>query len=593
MRYSKSGHTPDDVPHPKAAAVGGEPLHHVEAVSGQASLNFHNLFPNGGAAFPSAGDNAWEVASDPSTTGYSKTSSAYFPAEDANTRLSFPDLTVTRENASSHASNHPYSSRKRPEGIVRHRSASPARLLPTAEALAANDHFSPPHRAFVGSAGFRGLMEKTKEVPSLMDAVDSESNASSMSKATSTAPSSAFAPAHPPPAIRNYRSSERSVVESDVFDGISVSKESDVFDNLSNLTGRSSSAAASPRKSLAMSRSRASYPERIAEEGDEEPHGGGGGGGDDIKLVVLPGGLATIQTTQSGFTNRKTASDYDENLTNSDVDQYGFAKTPGFHQMLSAGTSRDNSLLGIDGNIGKNPRRRAAEPEDVTTSESGSSLFSDPYRYDDDHLSIDGDLSAYYIPAAAMKKVLRKYRNMSDCIHEDVSLEQFEREEDEHRAFALFEMRSRIMEKDIERGLERRGGTVPVDDLVTTPYYRTAHRIRDAVIVSKAWRDGASPMDVVNSAILTRRAERTYYIRRPGRPNTSMSSDTLSYVSGISVASQRSYWWEPVSWLDDTDFALYRCPSLGPRNMRGSEMFTVGDCQSMLLKLTNEQCIVR
>jgi hypothetical protein len=192
-----------------------------------------------------------------------------------------------------------------------------------------------------------------------------------------------------------------------------------------------------------------------------------------------------------------------------------------------------------------------------------------------------------------MKKVLRKYRVMSDCIHEDVSLEQFEKEEDEHRAFALFEMRSRIMEKDIERGLERRGGTVPVDDLVTTPYHRTAYRVRDAVIVSKAWRDGASPKDVVNSAILTRRAERTYYIRRPGRPNTSMSSDNMSYVSGISISSQRSYWWEPVSWLDDTDFELYRCPSLGPRNMRGSEMFTIGDCQSMLLKLTNEQCIVR
>jgi hypothetical protein len=446
--------------------------------------------------------------------------------------------------------------------------------------LAANDHFSPPHRTFFNAAGYRGLMEKTKEVPSLMDAVDSESNASSMSKAPSTAPSSVVPST--PHVIRNFRSSDRSVVESDVFDGISLSKESDVFDNLSNFDARSS---ASPRKPMTVARSRASYPERIAEEGDEEH-------GDDLKLVVLPGGLATIQTTHSGFSNRKTASDYDENLTNSDVDQYGFAKTPGFHEMLSAGTSGDSSLLGIGGNIGKNPRRRVVELEDVTMSESSSSLFSDPYRLDEDHLSIDGDLSEYYVSAASMKKLVRKYRKMSDCINKEISLDEFEREEDEHKAFALFEMRSRIMEKDIERGLERRGGTTAVDDLVTTPYHRTMYRIRDAVIVSKAWRDGASPMDVINSALLTRRSERTYYIKRPGRPNMSMLSDNLSMLSGISTLSHRSYWWEPVSWLDDTDFTLYRCPSLGPRSMRGSEMFTIGDCQSMLLKLTNEQCIV-
>jgi hypothetical protein len=184
------------------------------------------------------------------------------------------------------------------------------------------------------------------------------------------------------------------------------------------------------------------------------------------------------------------------------------------------------------------------------------------------------------------------YRKMSDCINEDITLEEFEREEDEHKAFALFEMRSRIMEKDIERGLERRGGTTPIDDLVMTPYHRSMYRIRDAVIVSKAWRDGASPKDVVNSALLTRRSERTYYVKRSGRPNSSMLSDNSSMISSTSVLSQRSYWWEPVSWLDDTDFMLYRCPSLGPRSMRGSEMFTIGDCQSMLLKLTNEQCIV-
>ena len=33
-----------------------------------------------------------------------------------------------------------------------------------------------------------------------------------------------------------------------------------------------------------------------------------------------------------------------------------------------------------------------------------------------------------------------------------------------------------------------------VDDLVLTPTSQASHRIRDAVIVSKAWRDGASPI---------------------------------------------------------------------------------------------------
>lgn len=51
------------------------------------------------------------------------------------------------------------------------------------------------------------------------------------------------------------------------------------------------------------------------------------------------------------------------------------------------------------------------------------------------------------------------------------------------------------------------------------------------------------------------------------------------------------YTLEEVRWVDDTDFMQLRCPSLGPRCMRGFEMFTIGDCQSILLKLTNERCM--
>ena len=42
--------------------------------------------------------------------------------------------------------------------------------------------------------------------------------------------------------------------------------------------------------------------------------------------------------------------------------------------------------------------------------------------------------------------------------------------EDSKKAFALFELRSRIMEFDIERGLDRKGGTVVVDDVVNKEY---------------------------------------------------------------------------------------------------------------------------
>lgn len=91
-------------------------------------------------------------------------------------------------------------------------------------------------------------------------------------------------------------------------------------------------------------------------------------------------------------------------------------------------------------------------------------------------------------------------------------------------------------------------------------------------------------MDVINTALLTCRAERTHYIKR-------LSFNDYDSSVGDYRGKQPRYWWEQVQWVDDTDFMQYRCPSLGPRNMRGFEMFTIGDCQSILLKLTNERCI--
>ena len=409
-----------------------------------------------------------------------------------------------------------------------------------------NELNSPPHRTFPASPGYRGLLDKTKDVPSLMDVVDHSDDASS-SKATSVV-------------------SGRRIdfdTESDIFDGISLARESDVFDNLS-----------SPRRSMETGISRSStpgkqslvYPERIAEEGEETAQNH-----DSFNMVILGGGLTTIQTTNQDYSIRKTASQYDENLSNSDVDQYGFSRTPGFNEMLESGKNNDSSLLGISGNFSKSPRKGVVEIFDDDESSDftdRSSLFTDPYE----STGFEGDLAKYYIPQSTMKILIRKYRQCTERVDPSFSFDGAERVEDETKAFALFEMRSRIMEKDIERGLERRGGTAHVDDLVLTNYYRSAHRIRDAMIVAKAWRDGANPQDVVNTDRLTQGDIKTFFIRRV-RYN--------GYFGGL----------EPRLWVDDTDFMQYKCASLGARFLHGFEMFTVGDCQSLLLKMTNERCM--
>jgi hypothetical protein len=208
-----------------------------------------------------------------------------------------------------------------------------------------------------------------------------------------------------------------------------------------------------------------------------------------------------------------------------------------------------------------------------------------------------GNLSKYRLHPTLSKKIVRAYRNQSRTVSTDLSLEEFQNHEDSNKAFALSEMRSRVMEKDLERGLERQGGSIPVDDIILTPYYQAAYRVRDAVIVSKAWRDGASPSDVVTASKMTRRSERAHFVKRPMRMRASGSRSHMSGDSSVIseysyTGATRAYTLEEVTWMDDADFMQMRCPSLGPRFMRGFEMFTIGDCQSILLKLTNERCIV-
>ena len=195
------------------------------------------------------------------------------------------------------------------------------------------------------------------------------------------------------------------------------------------------------------------------------------------------------------------------------------------------------------------------------------------------------DLSIYYVDPDLVRKMVRAFRKICTSQMEINSsndmLTEFESLVDTKKAFALFEMRSRIMETDIDRGLERRGGTNVVDDIVLTPYFQAAHRVRDAVIVSKAWRDGATPKDVVTAHLLTRRSAKAYSvprlierIRRPDNP------------------FYKQYWLEEVHWLDDTDFMMMRCQSLDAGTMKGFEMFTIGDCQSILLKMTSDNATV-
>lgn len=203
------------------------------------------------------------------------------------------------------------------------------------------------------------------------------------------------------------------------------------------------------------------------------------------------------------------------------------------------------------------------------------------------HFDMDGpdseyqslpDLSIYYIQPDMVQKMVRAFRKLcttqldtSDS--EDSMLSSFENLVDTKKAFALFEMRSRIMETDIDRGLERKGGTNIVDDLVLTPCFQAASRVRDAVIVSKAWRDGATPKDVITAHFLTRRSAKAHFVCRR-IPECDVS------------------WFEEVKWLDDTDFMIMRCQSLGAGTLKGFEMFTIGDCQSMLLKMTSDNCLV-
>ena len=528
-------------------------------------------------------------------TSLSKTSSAYFSATNPNV---IRTLAQGKDN---------YELNRDRQALLGVDTGEPQ--PPTEAALALKDHYAPPHRTYnaANTRGFRGLLDKTKDVPNLLDGLESDSTTS---RATSTNSSTAMSSANRSTSRRQSRGKARrrsnddfceQIREdgsSDVFDKMDASigprgdasiPESDVFDGISHIGSTAFHSRGGPW-------GRDPYKPQLASGGD------GNNGG--LNLVLLGGGLTTIQTTATDFSNRITSNEFDENLTNSDYDQYGFAKIPGVSKMISSGRNDADKSIRSDDSVlfSSGPQihrsKRTVEPHtsyrqrqvdnSVTESDSGSSLFSDPYQREPWGENAPGNLPSYYVHPDEMKKVLKVFRKWCSHRSANMSYDDVERKEDATKAFALSEMRSRIMEKDIERGLERRGGTTVVDDLVLTPHNRAALRVRDAVIVSKAWRDGASPRDVINTSLLTRRPERAFFIKRfsDEYPRWQASRNSREYVMAP------NYRWEEVRWVDDTDFSQYRCHSLGPRHLKGFEMFTIGDCQSILLKLSNERCVV-
>ena len=585
------GGRPNEMELPKGArtrsivssSAGGGGASSIGGTSASTGISIHNLFPPANrsskpTALPSFKGDPWDIDSSlpPSSPGtsVSKDSSAYFVA-DGNNGSNMPVLDPTSR----------FGLRSNPEGIAsvirrKHSTDNDAAevQVPTEEALAAKSRQEPGPRAFnaMNVRGYPGFINKTRDVPNLMDDADSDSIASS--KATSMF--SASLNPHGTSGLPGFTGGPRVRRKKDTDD------DSDVFDGLSNVGETLGASGHTPTK---------------------KSSGG--------SVVMLGGGLSTIQTSSEDYENRKTPSDYDQSMTNSDVDQYGFTETPGFHQMMNAGAGmhdpgrRLHNTMNASYNdqvVDDRPRSSIMVPTRPPRSTVGetesevSALAQSVVTASHFARRQRNDLSVYRIHQSAGKKLVKSYRRLCRLGRPDETIEDLERDEDSRKAFALSEMRSRVMEKDIERRLERQGGTVPVDDLVLTPYHQSCSRIRDAVIVSKAWRDGASPMDVVNAYRMTRRPELTYFVKRPIQrtPDNSVSIMSRSFNNSFTVdsadpfyANYRAYTYEPIEWLDDTDFMQMRCPSLGPRSMRGFEMFTIGDCQSILLKLTNEKCM--
>jgi len=407
-------------------------------------------------------------------------------------------------------------------------------------ALKENDRLTPAHVSGGGFKGYRGFLDKTKGIPNLIDDdIDSVTTAS-----THATDNDAI---------------NRSVRQR------SADEESDVFDGLPNIPGPS--------------------------ESDGRPVISGPSTHDTKSILCSTRfDRMPIQSPSAQKDGNRMRGQVPED----NVGRLGIQASPkAFRNTTSLSKFKTENR-----SIQKRKMNYSSEKELESLPEGeGNTYINDHDSVSSGSISEESwtCLSKHAIEASQVRKLVRKFRNMSKGLKKNG--EDSSNEEDAKKAFALFELRSRVMETDIGRGLERTGGTVVVDDIVLTPYNQAAHRIRDAIIVSKAWRDGASPKDARTASLLMN-SDAVHCIKRVVRPSCSSTSPQESLSNGSfcssSTSSDRNYYqvysWEKVLWIDDTEFSLLRCPSLGPRSMRGFEMFTIGDCQSILLKLTNERC---
>jgi hypothetical protein len=387
----------------------------------------------------------------------------------------------------------------------------------TEDALKNNDRMS-PIRSYAHGAnikGYRGFLDKTVDVPNLMDDSDSVTTASTH--------------------LTEKKQQRRGDFDLDSSDGMtSISGHSFIHH------GKPSPPKISQLQTVRRLANRSVIDKSLREE--EGQH-------EDLAVVQVGSSLSTIQTTVKDFEKRKTSKEFDANLTESDTD-------------FLPDDSDQRQRLAPNRPLPSWPEHSGRAHWDGSSDARSGSEFSEE------------DLLQYAIDPDQSRLLVNKYRSMSNLLKMN---NQDKMIEDSKKAFALFEMRSRIMESDIERGLDRKGGTVVVDDIVTTEYQQAAQRVRDAVIVSKAWRDGASPKDVRTAFMLTRNNVSAIGQLDVNRQRENNDRNTL----GNNICT------------DDIEFSLLRCSSHQSHFTRGFDIFTVGDCQSILLKLTNEQCEVR
>jgi len=403
------------------------------------------------------------------------------------------------------------------------------------EALRYKDSQSAPPRegGNLMLRGYRGFIDKTKDVPNLMDDLESEASTNIFSTADVRRHANMGLTLPSMPRQQRRNSSSRQTSLGSIVSSSNIESESDVFDGVVQ------------EEPFSLSEEQYSLWERS-------------------------------QDAPQAIQQHASYNFEDEEQVNFSTQYNPFTTTS-----KPQHNSRAQSTSFLDPSLDISAVTRGSA--DV----SSHHLHHDMEGEDEDFESLP-DLSIYYVQPEMVRKMVRAFRKlctsqMEFSSSEESMLYDFENLVDTKKAFALFEMRSRIMETDIDRGLERRGGTNVVDDIVLTPYFQAASRVRDAVIVSKAWRDGATPKDVTTAHLLTRRSAKAHFVKRPiyriRRPGMSY------YDSNVP-----QYWLEEVKWLDDTDFQQMRCQSLGAGTMSGFEMFTIGDCQSILLRLTSENC---